>query len=188
MRRQLHELVSGRSIRGQYVTGESTMRLEPVYLLAPKPKPPSVPTRRAFLIAGGTFFAGIGLGGACGYAAGSARSDGNSNGDGNGDTRSDALTPTGDANLDELRRLAMQAPIEELTGQWLPFLTLLHDTYQSDEFLWHGAKRICDEAINNQSLADRSKIARWSITVITSGDPSLTASLRPLLNELRLVR
>lgn len=184
MRRELHELVSGRLTRGQYATGESTMRLEPVYLLAPKPKPPSVPTRRAFLIAGGTFFAGIGLGGACGYAAGSARNAG----DGNGDTPSSALTPTGDTDLDELRRLAMKAPIEELTGQWFPFLTLLHDTYKSDEFLWHGAKRICDEAINNQSLADRSKIARWSITVITSGDPKLTASLRPLLNELRLVR
>lgn len=156
------------------------MRLEPVYLLAPKPKQPSVPTRRAFLIAGGTFFAGIGLGGACGYAAGSARSD--------EDTPSNALTPTGDADLDELRRLAVEAPIEELTGQWFPFLTLLHDTYQRDEFLWQGAKRICDEAINNQSLVDRSKIARWSITVITSGDPKLTASLRPLLNELRQVR
>jgi hypothetical protein len=180
VRRELHELVSGRFIRGHHATGESTIRLEPIYLLAPKPKQPSVPTRRAFLIAGGTFFAGIGLGGACGYAAGSARSD--------GETAADALMPTGDADLDELRRLAIEAPIEELTSQWFPFLTLLHDTYQSDEVLWQGAKRICDEAINNESLIDRSKIARWSITVITSGDRRLTASIRPLLNELRRVR
>ena len=180
MHRKLTQLVSGHSRSGQHATGESTMRLEPVFLLAPKPKPPSVPTRRAFLIASGTFFAGIGLGGACGYAVGSARGD--------GATLSDALLPTGDADLDELRRLAIKAPIEELTGQWFPFLTLLHDTYQKDEILWQGAKRICDEAINNQSLADRTKIARWSMTVITSGDPKLTASLRPLLNELRRIR
>ncbi|MGK0156379.1 MAG: hypothetical protein ACI9SE_003348 [Neolewinella sp.] len=156
------------------------MHLKPVYLLAPKPKPPTVPSRRAFMIAGGTFLAGAALGGACGYAAGSSRSD--------ADTASGALTPTDDADLNELRRLAIKAPIEELTGQWFPFLTLLHDTYQSDEILWRGAKRICDEAINNTSLLDRSKIARWSITVITSGDPKLTASLRPMLNELRRVR
>jgi hypothetical protein len=42
------------------------MRLDPIYLVAPKPNPPSMPTRRAFLVAGATFTLGAAVGGACG--------------------------------------------------------------------------------------------------------------------------
>ncbi len=91
------------------------MKLNPVYLLAPKPKPQSIPSRRAFLIAGGTFLAGVGLGGACGYAAGAR---------GSADV-GDELKPTGDANLDRLRWLAVGATIEELIENRLGFLNVL---------------------------------------------------------------
>ncbi|HEB52202.1 MAG TPA: hypothetical protein ENI87_02985 [bacterium] len=123
------------------------MRLEPVYLVAPKPKPPSVPTRRAFLLAGGTLFVGLGLGGACGYAAGSGVLS--------------ELEPTGNAELDELRRLAVRAPIEELMDQAMLFLDLLRNNYPEDPFLWQGAKRIGEELLDNPAAANRRAKALW---------------------------
>tara|TARA_R110002072_G_scaffold121342_2_gene255051 strand:- start:20918 stop:21397 length:480 start_codon:yes stop_codon:yes gene_type:complete len=159
------------------------MHLNPVYLVAPKPKPPSVPTRRAFLIAGATFLAGAGLGGACGYAAGTSAVEGN------GDAPfADALKPTGDSDLDELRRLAVKAPIEELTDKWFMFLTLLHDTYRNDATLWHGAERIIDEVLTNDGIKQRRKIAVWVLKVIEDGNPELRRNASTHAPALRMIK
>lgn len=159
------------------------MHLKPVFLLAPKPEPPTVPSRRAFLIAGGTFFAGAALGGACGYAAGSS---------GVGEQPSDpfveALKPTGDANLDALRNLAVKGSIDELVAKWFALLSAVNDTYPDDTTLWFGARRICDEIISNDKIRERRQIAGWAIQVISFATSSEATELRPLLNELRLVR
>ena len=164
------------------------MRLEPVYLVAPKPKPPSMPHRRAFLIAGGTFLAGIGLGGACGYAVGATRSD--TPGGADEPNLEPLLAPSGDSDLDELRRLAVKAPIEELMARSLLFLDLLSDTYRRDEALWHGAARICSELCSNSSLPKRRVTALWLAQVIDRSDADLAVAmrLRQHLHQLRQIK
>jgi hypothetical protein len=155
------------------------MRLDPVYLVAPKKKPPSIPTRRAFLIAGGTFLAGAAAGSACGYSSGSANV---------GAQPDDDALKTGNAGLDELRRLALKAPIEELYGKWFTLLSAVNDTYTDDTILWGGVKRICDELINNNARRDRRQTAAFAIHVISYATSTSAESLRPLLNDLRLIR
>lgn len=155
------------------------MKLEPVYLVAPKPKPPSVPTRRAFLIAGGTFLAGAGLGGACGYAAGSRVGS---------HQITDELSSTGDAVLDELRRLAIKAPIAELFDKRMLFLEQVSLNYRDDKVLWQGVERLCDEIVSNPNIKARRRIAGWISTVISRGNPELTSKLRPRIVELQRLK
>jgi len=155
------------------------MKLEPVYLLGPKPKPPSIPSRRAFLIAGGTFLAGVGLGGACGYAAGVR---------GEGEPNDEQLKSTGDATLDELRRLAVKAPIDELMEKHMVFLHHLSSVYQTDTVLWGGAKRICDELLSNPRIKSRRRVAGWLAHVIDSSDPKIAGTLRTHIVELKRLK
>src|SRR5262245_48568230 len=106
------------------------MRLEPVFLVAPKPKPPSIPTRRAFLFIGISFAAGSTIGTACGYTLGRASVSGDPGAGGE-------LPPSsGDADLDELRRLAIAAPIEELVERRNLFIMMRNRTYPDDRYLW----------------------------------------------------
>ena len=155
------------------------MRLDPVYLVAPKKKPPSIPTRRAFLIAGGTFLAGAAAGGACGYSAGATNV---------GVGPIDDAPKTGNAGLDELRQLALKAPIEDLYGKWFTILSAVNDTYTDDSILWGGVRRICEEAINNIARHDRKQTAAFAIHVISYATSTSSENLRPLLNDLRLIR
>ena len=158
------------------------MRIEPIYLLAPKPKPPSIPTRRAFLIAGGTFFAGIGLGGACGYAAGIS-------GTGEGSGAQEKLPESsGNAELDELRRLAIKAPIEELAGKWLYFTDMYASTYRKDEHLGTGLERLANYVIANEAIEQRKLIARSLSQAIKKAEPQLQDRLESQAMQLDRVR
>jgi len=129
------------------------MRLEPVYLVAPEPAPQSMPTRRTFLLIGGAFLGGtvLGgavLGGACGYTIGAVRSgDGERGEEQPGAPDGLEWEPSEDADLGELRRLAVKAPIEELMGKVVLFLNLRVDTYRQDLILWAGVRRIANEII-----------------------------------------
>ena len=154
------------------------MHLRPVYLVEPKPKPPSIPTRRAFLIAGATLFAGAAAGGACGYAAGSSVDT---------DPAKRDIAPTGDATLDELRRLAVDAPIDELMSRHMVFLDRLTADYSQDEVLWSGVQRICNEVLSNRDIESRRSVAGWLATVIERGDPNRTSDLRPFIAKLKRV-
>jgi hypothetical protein len=158
------------------------MRIEPIYLLAPKPKPPSIPTRRAFLIAGGTFFAGIGLGGACGYAAGIS-------GTGEGSGAQDKLPESsGNAELDELRRLAIKAPIEELAGKWLYFTDMYASTYRKDEHLMTGIEKLVEYVLANPNANQRVAMARFLAQTVELGEPNLQERLGRRLPELIRIR
>ncbi|MFN3242118.1 MAG: hypothetical protein ACE37K_11445 [Planctomycetota bacterium] len=158
------------------------MRIEPVYLVAPKPEQKNVPTRRAFLIAGGTFLAGLGLGGACGFAAGSR---GSGKGEGAVEER---LEPTGNAELDELRRLAVEAPVEELMEKATAFLDLLAQKYDSDKIGWRGADRIADQLLNGPARSDGRLLARWLMQVIERRDSKEAQARLRLLPRLAKVR
>lgn len=158
------------------------MKLEPVFLLAPKPKPPSMPSRRAFLIAGGTFFAGIGLGGACGYAAGVS-------GKGEGVREENALPePSGNAELDELRRLALKAPIEELVGKRDALLHFATSAYPNDKYIWHGIGRLVEATLQGNLIPNRRAFAAWLAQFIERGNPKMTESLVKHIPDLRRVR
>lgn len=153
------------------------MKLEPVYLVGPKKKQPSMPSRRAFLMAGGALCFGTVFGGACGYALGSARAE----------AASDPLASTGDAQLDELRRLAVKAPLEELLERGLDFLIDRVRIYPTDEILWLGVSRIARAIVAKPEAFDRSLILLTRGT-IQDGNPPEKLRLDDLLPELRRIR
>lgn len=160
------------------------MRLEPVFLVAPAPKPPSMPTRRAFLLAGSTFTLGLGLGGACGYSLGAR-------------TVAEAAEPapaevplesSGDAQLDEMRRLAVKAPVEELFSRRLEFLDVFATYYRDDQVLWRGVARLVSHVLDNERLPGRAAAARQIAQVIERGDPPFRAKYGEYIDPLRRCR
>jgi hypothetical protein len=158
------------------------MRLEPVYLVGGKKKP-SMPTRRAFLMAGSTLVLGVGVWGACGYSVGLRVGRSEAAG------REAGLPPTsGDARLDELRRLALVAPIEELAAKWLVFVDTYAQEYRDDSDLPRGVARLIDYVIQNSSLPDRRTMALVLADVVERGRPRLRDPLLSRVEELRRLR
>lgn len=163
------------------------MRLQPVYVVAPSA---SVPTRRAFLLAGGTFAAGMSLGGACGYALGARRSAA----PGGDAAAADAaaieqmLQPSGDVELDELRRLAVKAPIEELVEARPVFLTHFSRKYRSDRILWIGVERLCEAVLARTEISNRRIAAQSIVQVVESCETQLQTRLNVHLIALRSIR
>jgi hypothetical protein len=155
------------------------MRLDPVYLVAPKKKPPSIPTRRAFLIAGGTFLAGAAAGSACGYSSGSANVGAN---------KSVLPPPSGDAELDELRRLALEAPIKELAGRWLYFGTAFSRHYRHDKYLPKGIDSIIDHLVANPEFDRRLIAAQYMRDIINNGEPKFRKNMEDRLMDLSTIR
>jgi len=159
------------------------MRLDPVFVVAPKPVPPTVPTRRAFLVAGATFVFGAAVGGACGYSAGVASVAPAKSAD-----PADAeLEPSGDLELDELRRLAVKAPIEELIEKRLVFLNCLSKDYPRDRILWIGVRRLGERVLTDSKVSGRRLFSHFLAQVIEQGEPTLTVSLMPLATDLRRI-
>lgn len=176
------------------------MKLTPVYLVAPEPDPPSMPTRRAFLIAGSTFAAGLGLGGACGFAAGASGAPAKvqpASGDvGEPVAAQDASMregpieweSSGDALLEELRRLAVKAPIEELVEKRQDFVNLLYSTYPEDTIAWRGIGRLSEHYCFNESLRDRRIFARWLAQVIEKASAPVREPLIKYVDRLKSIR
>ena len=162
------------------------MRLEPVDLVAPKPKPPSIPTRRALLIAGGSLLCGLGVGGAGGYATAALLGGPADDGPGRVGPE-EPLRSTGDAELDELRRLATRAPMEELAAQWLYFTDAFANAYRGDPVLLRGVKRLCRYVLGSNAGRDRRAIARALTQVIEMADPDVQLALARHLPALREV-
>ena len=124
------------------------MKIDPVFVLSPIKPAPSMPTRRAILIAAGTFAAGTVIGGACGYSMGSTVAS-SPKGDANPPNEPAAapageieLKPSGDAELDYWRRLAVKAPLDDLFAEASLFLTSRVSSYPKDEILWLGVERL----------------------------------------------
>lgn len=176
------------------------MKLTPVYLVAPEPDPPSMPTRRAFLIAGSTFAAGLGLGGACGFAAGASGAPAKVQ-PASGDVGEPVATQdasmregpiewesSGDALLEELRRLAVKAPIEELFQKRHDFVELVGTTYADDTIVWRGIGRLAQETLEREQMDDRRLFARWLAQYIENGDRECTKPYLGLIPKLRNVQ
>jgi hypothetical protein len=155
------------------------MKLEPVFLVAPKVSAGSVSTRRAFLFAGAAFVGGAVLGTACGYSLGAAT--------GSAPAPNEPPEPakTGNNELDELRRLAVSAPIDELVDKHVPFMRLRDRNYQTDSVLWKGVGRLAEEALQNPLLRERRQISALVAASIEQGDPPAALNLKQLLPQLK---
>jgi hypothetical protein len=159
------------------------MRLDEAVFVLARPKVPSMPTRRAFVIAGCTFAAGMLVGGACGYSAGVAAGAETPP----GEPSAVELPKSGDAELDALRALAVQAPIEELLANWMLFMTVMANSYRGDPVLWQGIDRMC-AAVTSGTVADGRRIASGLRGMIERGDAKLAASRSHWLPRLAEVR
>lgn len=164
------------------------MRFDQACFVAPKPKVPSIPTRRAFLIAGGLFTVGTALGGACGYSAGyqAGATDASGTLPPEKPTTPEeiVLKPSGDIELDELRRLAVKAPLDDLFAKAPLFLSLRLD-YQKDEILWLGIARIATEIVNNPQRRVAPLTIEAIITTIGGTARPASPSLHDLVPALR---
>ncbi len=129
------------------------MKLEPVYVLGSKPQPPSMPTRRAVLLAGAAFALGAGSGyfssQALGRRTGSAPA---------------ATEPPPTTSLDP-RLQWLHEQCEDRT----PVATLLANRawlfqflprYPDDPILWHGMSRAIREILDNDQAPDRRRVAQ----------------------------
>lgn len=157
------------------------MKLEPVFVVAPQPHLRGVPTRRAFLIAGSTFTLGTVVGGACGYSIAVATQSA-------GAPAEEVIPPSGDPELDELRRLAVKAPIDELLEKRLVFTACVNSDYPTDAVLWRGVGRLCDAVVGNYQYEDRRLFAAALAQMIDRGDATCTQSLKSRIPELRRTR
>ena len=156
---------------------------------APRPTVPTMPTRRAFLIAGGAFGVGVSLGGACGYIAGASATITDAAAKAGELDLAAGLAPTGDSDLDELRQWALQDPIEELLRHLPIFLEQMSSTYPSDAYLWHGVARLVDAVLSDAPLQWLPLGKRLLVQTIEGADPERlppnALPLRDRLHELR---
>lgn len=160
------------------------MRLDDaVFVLAPKPKPPSMPTRRAFLMAGVAFVAGTSLGGACGYAMGAKQAEAGAEA-----AKDEPLVSSGNAELDELRRLAVKAPLKELMGRAEWYYQLVQRDYWKDPILWKGTERIAVALIDGFDFPNRRLFALLLAQFIEKSDPGISAPYLKLAPQLRAIK
>lgn len=138
-------------------------------------------------MAGVTFIAGTSLGGACGYAMGSQQTGGVVAGP-EEKPKDEPLVSSGNAELDELRRLAVKAPIEELMGLAPAFVDEVRSQYGQDPVLWQGVARICDAVLAGHQVGNTRLFARSLAQVIETADPKFTTDLLPRLQKLRSVK
>lgn len=166
------------------------MKIDPVWLVAPTPKAPSIPTRRAFVIGAACFGAGMTVGGACGYSYGASRaSDSTSGGATTGGAAAEPDLPkSGDIELDQLRWLAVKAPLDELFEKGSLFLGKRVGTYKTDAILWRGVERMSRELIVNQARQVEPMLITAIIGQIEGPAHPPEPSLQELLPALRLRR
>lgn len=152
------------------------MRIQPVFLVAPRDRAAAV-TRRSFLFAGATFACGASFGGACTIFAARAVA-----------LPDDALAPTGDAELDQLRRLALEGPDEQLVQHRLLLVASTFSHYGRDPVLWHGIGRLCDHVVADADFPDRARFARALAGVIERAEAPFASSLQQRAAALRSMR
>jgi hypothetical protein len=134
------------------------MRIDAIYLVAPEPEPepkpdpkhqpPSMPTRRAFLMTAGALVLGAGGGGACGYSMGVAAEAARAADAAAKPAAGEPGKSSGDAELDYWRGVA-QGPLDELFEKALTFVVTRVRDYPEDSILWQGVERMVIELRDN---------------------------------------
>jgi hypothetical protein len=157
------------------------MKLDPVYLVEPRPAP-KVASRRGFLALASSFAAGAMIGGACGYSIGRAGPPGGAS----AAPAADSDPPSsGDVELDELRWLATKAPIEKLVEKNIQFFTRLDRTYRTDPVLWRGVERLCRVTLADEKNPYRRIIALQAVVAIEKDGPPAELRLEEYLPQLK---
>jgi len=98
------------------------------------------------------------------------------------------LVPSGDPQLDELRRLAVRAPLDELVSKRGVLTSFVLEAYRNDEFLWHGLERLTKATLRRHPMDDRRPFALWLAAYIEqSGHERAKHLLKytPLLRKVR---
>jgi hypothetical protein len=167
------------------------MRLDAAVFVAPKPPVSAVPTRRAFLSAGGAFLLGAAAGGACGYSMGLRPARATPKAEASLDLQR-GLMPTGDADLDALRRLAVEGAVEEIVARQALFLDQVRTAYHRDEYLWYGVERLVAASLRPEYAAWPQRVRQRLIQAIDGMDvavaPPRAVRLKASLDHLRRVR
>lgn len=92
------------------------------------------------------------------------------------------------AELAELKRLASEAPIDELVENWLRFSDLYATNYRRDDTLIGGIERLVDYVVERHQANDRKIMATFLSQVIERGDPRIQSRLAARIDELRRIR
>ena len=92
-----------------------------------------------------------------------------------------------DADLAELRRLAVDAPLAELLQHRLVFMFRLSSEYHLDPVLWSGVQRLCDAVLAGEPIEDRRLFARLLAQTIEKAQAPFAAALLSRIPELRKV-
>jgi hypothetical protein len=93
---------------------------------------------------------------------------------------------SGDADLDELRRLALVAPAQELRDRHLQFMVERDRNYRADPYLWHGIRRLCLLVPGMPDGTDRRMLAKLLIQTIEHQKPPPELELARELDRLRV--
>ena len=96
--------------------------------------------------------------------------------------------PSGDAELDELRRLAVVAPIDELFENRLYFGDLYSTSYRHDNYLATGIERMAKHVLTTTRLERRRHLGNFVAQFIEYGEDSLKQRLGHYVHALRVVR
>lgn len=95
------------------------------------------------------------------------------------------LEPSGDIELDEMRRLAVKAPLDELCDKATPFLSLRIHSYREDRILWLGVARLAREIVENPTRSFRRNTVLVVIGQIEKSSPPPELRLHEYLPRLR---
>jgi len=154
------------------------MRLRPVYLVRPREPAATRTSRRAFLVAGGTFLSGLGCGLVAAFGAPvHAASDG------------DRATPQPpvDPRLQRLREVCRDGSIDELIDAEGAVLFFLESGFSNDPALWTGVERICGAVCRLEQFPRRRTVARrWARAIENAPGRPLRAT--PWIARLQEVR
>lgn len=158
------------------------MRLDAVYVLAPKPKPPSMPTRRAMLITGACSLAAAATGFTAGWLARGAPVHPES-------------TPEAQPAEDTLQRirwaeaLAAESSGRELLEHLPAFGSVLHEAAAlglDSTILWNGVRRAANALLTDERADSRAVHARAILSLLDlRSDGALEALREDLLRAAR---
>lgn len=95
--------------------------------------------------------------------------------------------PSGNAELDNLRRLALTASTEELSDQWIYFADVFATDYRTDPYLVTGIERLATQVIAYKDVERRHLRSRVLAQTIELGEAHLQQRLGHLVPKLRAV-
>lgn len=136
------------------------MKLEPIYLVSPQPLPASMPTRRAWFLAGACFALGAagGIGGARWLAPTAVAA---------------TAPPPADERLAWLLGLCEDtSPIDSLIQNRTVLMQLL-PKHPQEAKLWHGMQRLIGAVLEYAQLTDRRRIAQELLAALEYGPTSI---------------